>query len=200
MVVVVSKKIVALVLVALLLIFIGCTSAPVTGSDTNNSDTNGGVDLNKGTTDKNSGIYNNLETLRKVKAGDTVSVHYVGKFPDGNIFDSSVGKSPLVFVAGEGNVIVGFDNAVIGMRVGEAKSVEIPPAQAYGEIDSAMIVTFDAGKFGDFNQITVGMEVASSQGAQGIVVAKDQNSATIDFNPPLAGKTLLFDITLVSIQ
>lgn len=86
-----------------------------------------------------SGVFNPQETNigdnmeeRIVKQGDTISVHYTGKFPEGEVFDSSVGKQPLTFVVGSGQLIQGFDEAVVGMKVGETKTVEIPPEKAYG--------------------------------------------------------------------
>jgi len=70
--------------------------------------------------------------MKTVENGDTVSVHYTGKFPEGEIFDSSVGKDPLTFVAGAGQMIQGFDEAVLGMKVGDKKTVTLPPEKAYG--------------------------------------------------------------------
>jgi len=75
-----------------------------------------------------SGVFN----MKTVQNGDTVSVHYTGKFPDGEVFDSSEGKAPLTFVAGAGQMIEGFDDAVLGMQVGEKKTIELPPEKAYG--------------------------------------------------------------------
>ena len=69
---------------------------------------------------------------KTVKVGDKISVHYTGKLENGDIFDSSIGKQPLSFTAGGGQMIQGFDEAVIGMKVGEKKTVTLPPEKAYG--------------------------------------------------------------------
>jgi len=69
----------------------------------------------------------------KVKQGDKVAVHYTGLLEDGTIFDSSENKEPLRFTAGAGQMIKGFDQAVIGMSPGEEKEIKIPPEQAYGK-------------------------------------------------------------------
>ena len=191
----------AVLAVSAMLLF-GCTQVPSSngGGSVANKDNNSGASLDANSADKNSTNFNNLGQFRKVKAGDTVSVQYVGRLTDGNIFDSSIGKDPLTFVAGAGQMIKGFDAAVIGMAVGEKKTVTLPPEEAYGPVDPARIVVLDANKFGDFNGLTVGMQVGSAQGLQGTVEAKTDKNATINFNHELAGKTLVFDIVLVSIS
>ncbi|MFT6480747.1 MAG: peptidylprolyl isomerase, partial [Spirosomataceae bacterium] len=75
-----------------------------------------------------------------VKSGETVNVHYKGTLNDGTVFDSSEGREPLQFEAGSGMVIPGFDNAVVGMKVGDSKTVNIPSAEAYGPRNEEMIV------------------------------------------------------------
>ncbi|MCD6159754.1 MAG: FKBP-type peptidyl-prolyl cis-trans isomerase, partial [Kosmotoga sp.] len=70
--------------------------------------------------------------MGKVEKGNTVRVHYTGKFENGEIFDTSVNRTPLEFIVGNGQVIKGFDEAVIGMKIGERKIVNIPFEEAYG--------------------------------------------------------------------
>ena len=74
-----------------------------------------------------------------VKSGDKVKVDYTGSFEDGTVFDTSEGKQPLEFTAGEGKVIKGFDNAVIGMEKGEEKEIKIEPKDAYGDHNPKML-------------------------------------------------------------
>ena len=74
--------------------------------------------------------------MKQVKQGDTIKVHYTGTLEDGSVFDTSQGRDPLEFTVGSGQVIVGFDEAVKGMSVGDKKSVAIPCAKAYGEFNS----------------------------------------------------------------
>lgn len=95
-----------------------------------------------------------MAEIRAAKKGDRLEVNYTGRFPDGKVFDTSIGRSPLAFTVGAGQLIQGFDEAVIGMRVGDKKVVTIPPEKAYGKT-----------------------------GAH-----------------PLAGKTLVFEISIVSIR
>ncbi len=139
---------------------------------------------------------------QEVKNGDNVSVFYTGKFTNGTVFDTNVGGQPLNFTVGANEVIPGFDNAVIGMRVGESKNVTIPPSEAYGEPSANLIVEVPLSSFGN-STVTEGMGVTQTapngQQFQGIVTSVNSTTATVDFNPPLAGKTLVFDIKVSSI-
>ena len=80
--------------------------------------------------------------MKQVKKGDKVKVHYTGRLLDGTQFDSSAGRAPLEFVVGEGQMIKGFDTGVEGMAIGEKKTLQIPPNDAYGERDEERIIEF----------------------------------------------------------
>ncbi len=142
---------------------------------------------------------NNTNTI-SAKKGDNVEVHYTGRLKDGTIFDSSLEREPLAFEVGAGQMIKGFDAAVLGMKVGEKKTVEIQPSEAYGEKQNELIITVDSNSFADFSAIKVGSEVTASSGMTGKVTSIEGNKAVIDFNHFLAGKVLVFEIELVSIN
>jgi peptidylprolyl isomerase len=132
-----------------------------------------------------------------VAAGDHVFVDYTGRLENGTIFDSSLGRAPLEFDAGAGQMIAGFDNAVIGMRVGEEKTVTLPPEEAYGPVDPINIVNVSRTLIP--NNTKVGDILYA--GSRAVVVLEIFNdTVTIDGNHPLAGKTLIFDIKLVDVQ
>ena len=177
-----------------LALFLGCTNQSV-----QNGSGLMGLDVNKNN-DTNANIYNNLGQSKVVKTGDNIAVNYTGRLKDGTIFDTSVGRSPLEFTAGAGQMIKGFDSAVIGMKVGESKTVELTPDQAYGQTNPAMIKVFDKTAFPDFSQVKVGLELSTSTGLSGKVIKVTDQNATVDFNHELAGKTLVFEITIVSIN
>ena len=151
------------------------------------------------------GIYmatNNTSPI--VANGDTVDVFYTGTFTNGTVFDSNVGGQPLQFTVGSGQVIPGFDQAVLGMKLKESKTVTIPANDAYGPVNPSLIVEVPLSKFGNqSSQIKIGSVVTqqstSGQPIQGIVTNINGGNATIDFNPPLAGKTLIFNITVENI-
>jgi FKBP-type peptidyl-prolyl cis-trans isomerase 2 len=141
--------------------------------------------------------------MAQVKAGDTVKVHYHGKLTDGTTFDSSEGREPLQFVVGQGQVIKGFDNALIGMEIGEKKSVNIPVEEAYGPANPENMMEFPKSEFPEGAEPQVGMQMHLSDN-QGnvfpVVIAEvKENSVVLDANHVLAGKDLIFDIELVEI-
>ncbi|OGO18065.1 MAG: hypothetical protein A2Z15_04380 [Chloroflexi bacterium RBG_16_50_11] len=137
------------------------------------------------------------------KDGDTVSVHYTGTFEDGTQFDSSYGKSPLTFVIGSGQMIAGFDNAVRGMTVGEIKTITIPPEEAYGEYRPELVVVIDLDEFPEGTKPAIGQQVPIQNNAgqqfMARIVKIGTSSVTVDANHELAGKSLIFEIELVSI-
>ena len=141
---------------------------------------------------------------RPAQAGDTVVVDYTGTLEDGTKFDSSHDRGePITFVLGTGRMIPGFDAAVIGMNVGEKKTVTLPPEEAYGQPRPDLIVTLDRNQFPADAVLTVGQQVPlqNAAGAQFMATIVDiqPGIVTVDANHELAGKTLIFDIELVSI-
>ena len=136
-----------------------------------------------------------------VAAGDTVSVEYEGKLQDGNVFDSSekAGK-PFSFAVGSKQAIEGFDSAVIGMQEGQEKTVTIQPENAYGQYDNTKVVELPKSQFADPDKMVVGLPVHASNGVNGVVKEIKDDSIVVDFNHPLAGKTLIFWIKIVKIE
>lgn len=136
-----------------------------------------------------------------IKQGDTVKVHYTGTLEDGEIFDSSQGKPPLSFTIGSGQVIPGFNDAVIGMEVGETKDVTIPVEQAYGERKDELVIIAPVEQIPPGLKPEIGqmLEVGGASGdiLKMRVVQLDDKNITLDANPPLAGQNLTFQIEIV---
>ena len=140
-----------------------------------------------------------------VENGDQVSVHYRGTLHDGNEFDSSYNRGQtLEFEVGSGQMIKGFDTAVVGMTVGETKSVLIESENAYGDLNPEAVQVFSKESFpSDFSfEIGSFVEARSTDGqSMPARIAKVEDSnVSVDFNHPLAGQDLNFEIHLVRLD
>ena len=141
----------------------------------------------------------------QVENGNTVSVHYRGTLNDGTEFDSSHSRGePLTFQVGAGQMIRGFDAALPGMAVGETKSITLTPDQAYGDSNPEAITDIPKTAFPDGFDYQVDAMIQGQndmgQPLVGTINEVKENDVTIDFNHPMAGKDLNFEIELVSID
>ncbi|MBG15276.1 MAG: peptidylprolyl isomerase [Crocinitomicaceae bacterium] len=140
----------------------------------------------------------------KVEQNKNVSVHYTGKLKDGSVFDSSVDREPLNFTVGEGKLIPGFEQGIVGMGVNEKKLIEIPFIEAYGEVKEELIQEVSKSNLPSDLTPEVGMQLQSN-GQDGstilvTIVKVEEDKIVVDANHPLAGKDLLFDIEVVEIK
>jgi peptidylprolyl isomerase len=137
------------------------------------------------------------------KPGDTVTVHYTGKLPDGSIFDTSVGREPIQFVLGERKVIPGFDKAVAGMSPGETKTASVPPEDGYGPHQPQLVVEFAREEVPSDISVEVGqrlqVQTTTGESIPARVIDLSEAAVTLDANHPLAGQQLTFDIELVEL-
>ncbi|TAD83344.1 MAG: peptidylprolyl isomerase [Bacteroidetes bacterium] len=139
-----------------------------------------------------------------VKQGDVVSVHYTGTLTTGEEFDSSVGRAPLEFTVGAGQMIAGFDAGVVGMAVGDKKVITMEAADAYGEWEVENAFPFPKANIPADLKLEVGMELTmrSPDGSPfNVTVAEIQDENIIlDANHHLAGKALVFNVEMLSIN
>jgi FKBP-type peptidyl-prolyl cis-trans isomerase 2 len=139
----------------------------------------------------------------KVKKGDTIQVHYTGKFEDGKEFDSSLNRQPLQFEVGAGRVIKGFEDAVIGLQAGEKKTVTVSAEDAYGSFDENLLIEIPKKNVPEGVNPEVGMrlQLVNQQGQAAHVVVTEilDKTVRLDANHPLAGKTLVFDLEVLEI-
>lgn len=181
-----KTEFITLALILIVVLAAGCTGTnPNPAPDTNsNNPTNGGT---------------NMPTVQN---GDTISVNYRGTLADGTEFDSSLkeGRTPLEFVVGAGQMIKGFDQAVVGMKQNQEKTITLAPADAYGEKNTTP-QEIPKEQFGAlFETLTVGQILQTANGLEAEVLSKTANSATVLINHPLAGKALTFWIKIETIQ
>mgnify|MGYP001348085626 CR=1 FL=1 len=143
--------------------------------------------------------------MSKVESGNNISVHYVGTFTDGEKFDSSRDRGEaLTFEVGAGQMIPGFDAAVVGMTIGETKTVTINPGDAYGERNEDAIQEVSRTNFPEGFELVEGATVSGRDQDNRPMIAKiisfNEENVNLDFNHPLAGKKLNFEVELVSIN
>ena len=141
--------------------------------------------------------------MSKAKKGDKVKVNFTGKLVDGTIFGSTENEEPFEFTIGEKNMLPGFEDAVIGMEIGEKKKIILSPEDAYGPHKKELVHIMERSGFPPEINLEVGkrLRVRTKDGKHIIVTIKDftEDSIVLDENDPLAGKTLTFNIELVEI-
>ncbi|MBN1544104.1 peptidylprolyl isomerase [Candidatus Woesearchaeota archaeon] len=144
------------------------------------------------------------DSSRIIKNNNIACVHYTGSLESGEVFDSSKGRQPLEFVVGSGQLIKGFDTAVVGMKVGDRKKVSLVPAEAYGERDDRRVQEVQRSMLPKEPEPKPGMMLTISTPTGQMFPAKidkvEKDVVTIDFNHPLAGKKLNFEIEVVEIK
>jgi peptidylprolyl isomerase len=142
--------------------------------------------------------------MLKAQEGDTVTVVYQGLLADGSVFDSSAEDEPLVFVLGEDKLLPGFEHALLGMAVGEQKTVRVPPEEGFGVRLERLVDEFavEALPAGLNLQIGTQLEVTAEDGSLFQVAVTDLQAGrvTLDANHPLAGQSLIFQIELLDID
>jgi FKBP-type peptidyl-prolyl cis-trans isomerase 2 len=142
--------------------------------------------------------------MPKAQEGDMVSVVYQGTLEDGSVFDSSEEDEPLVFVLGEDKVLPGFEKAILGMEVGEQKTVRVPPEEGFGIHQERLVDELAATALPAGLKLNVGtqLEVTAEDGSRFQVVVADIHGdrVILDANHPLAGCSLIFHIELLAID
>ena len=143
--------------------------------------------------------------MSKIEEGNSVTLHYVGTLEDGTQFDSSRDRGePISFVVGGGQMISGFDQNVRGMELGETKTFTISPEEGYGQSDPEAIQEVAKEQFPDGfepdNGILVRGVNENNEEIVAVVLEHTEDTVTLDFNHPLAGKNLVFEVEIVEIE
>ena len=139
-------------------------------------------------------------TEQQVKQGDQVEIEYVGKLEDGTVFDSTEGRGAFAFEAGAGNIIRGMSDAVVGMQVGQEKTVSIPPEEAYGDHKDDLVIRIPREKIPQDAKVGDALSDGQPGGQVWYVAEMTPEDTVLDGNHPLAGKTLIFEVRLVGIK
>ena len=138
-----------------------------------------------------------------VKDDLVVAIDYTLKV-DGEVVDSSEGREPLEFLQGHGNIIAGLEREMLGMKIGESKDVLVSPLDGYGEIDEEAYMEIPSNQFSENIPVEIGIELEvqneEGQPAYARIEEIENNLVLLNFNHPLAGKTLNFSVKLVTLR
>ena len=143
--------------------------------------------------------------MKKVQNGSAVKLHYKGTFTDGKVFDDSKKLgTPMRVLVGNSNLIKGFESALIGMKEGQTKTINLSPEQAYGQVQEEAIITVPKTAFPQnfvFNQgALVSGNTPDGRELRAKIISIDEQQVVLDHNHPLAGKDINFEIELVEIE
>jgi len=142
--------------------------------------------------------------MANAQKGDKVFVHYVGKLDDGSVFDSSINSNPLEFTIGDGSIIPGFEEAIIGLEEGQKKSFTVKSEDAYGPYYNERVIVINKTQLPPDLDPQIGDKLQGQQPDGSVVlfsvIDRNEDEITLDGNHPLAGKDLNFEIELVKIQ
>ena len=141
--------------------------------------------------------------MSKAKMGDTVKVDYTGWFEDGEVFDTTSDTGPLEFILGDGEVFPGIEDALVGMTIGDKKTINLVPDDAFGEHDKELIYEIDLDEFPDDFSVNVGEEIEiilNDEDYPATVVEIKDETIVLDLNSALAGKSFKFEITLTEFK
>ena len=144
-------------------------------------------------------------TTTTAKTGDNVSVHYRGTLvEDGTEFDNSYERDPITFTVGEGALLEGFETAITGMNAGDTKTITLEEDHAYGPRDPQRTTSISRDVFPEDLSLddgaTIPLMAPNGQPVMAVVMSKTEEEVTFDVNHPLAGKTIQFDLELVTIN
>ena len=140
--------------------------------------------------------------MSKVESGKTVKLNYTGKFENGDVFDTSLveGREPLKTMLGQGNLIPGFEKGLLGMTVGESKTISVDPVEGYGEYLDGLVTTVEKKQVPDTVKVGDMLQSQSERGVMNVTVTEvNEDSVTLDANHPLAGKKLVFEVEVLEI-
>ena len=141
--------------------------------------------------------------IQRIGADTEVTLHFALKLEDGNVVDSTFDKQPATFKVGDGNLLPGFEVALYGFKAGDKRSLQIEPESAFGQPNPQNVQVMPRSQF-EGMELSEGLLVIFNDAANtelpGVVKAFDDNQVTIDFNHPLAGKTLSFEVQILDVK
>ncbi|MCA6061981.1 FKBP-type peptidyl-prolyl cis-trans isomerase [Thalassolituus marinus] len=139
-----------------------------------------------------------------ISQGSQISMHFALKLEDGQVVDSTFEREPAKFTLGDGNLLPGFEEYLLGLTTGDHKTLQIPPEKAFGQPNPQNVQEMKRNTFPVDMPVAEGLMVsfADAQGAElpGVISAVEGDWVTVDFNHPLAGKTLDFEVQILEVS
>jgi FKBP-type peptidyl-prolyl cis-trans isomerase SlpA len=140
---------------------------------------------------------------QRIAAATQVTLHFAIKLDNGDVVDSTFDKQPATFKVGDGNLLPGFEQALYGLKAGDKRSLPIAPEQGFGQPNPQNVQVMPRSQFKDMD-LAEGLLVIFNDAANaelpGMVQSFDDNQVSVDFNHPLAGKTLSFEVEIIAVQ
>ncbi len=144
-----------------------------------------------------------MTEVQRIGPDRQVTLHFAIKLESGEVVDSTEGKSPATFTVGDGNLLPGFEQALYGLKPGDKRALTIAPEQGFGQPNPQNVQQMPRGNF-EGMELSEGLLIIFNDAANtelpGVVKAFDEAQVTIDFNHPLAGKLLTFEVEIVDVQ
>ena len=141
--------------------------------------------------------------MSQAKNGDTVKVHFTGRLENGEVFSKAKEDEPFEFTLGSGELIPGFDKGIVGMQVGQIKTITVPPEEAFGERHEDLVVDVNRTHIPEHITPVIGQQLRIRRRSGDLlkvtIADVDEDTVTLDANHPLAGNTLFFEVKLVGI-
>jgi FKBP-type peptidyl-prolyl cis-trans isomerase SlpA len=139
-----------------------------------------------------------------IGVGTRVTLHFSLRFPDGNVIDSNFEKEPATFTVGDGNLLQGFEQSIFGLQEGDRKSVVIKPEQGFGQRNPNNVQEIPRSQFGADIQLEEGLMLSFADAQKtelpGVVKRFNDDVVIIDFNHPLAGRDIVFEVAILKIE
>ena len=142
-------------------------------------------------------------TEQRIGPDKEVTLHFALKLESGDVVDSTFDKQPATFKVGDGNLLPGFEAALFGFKAGDKRVVQVEPENAFGQPNPQNVQVMPRAQFQDM-ELSEGLLVIFNDAANtelpGVVKGYDDAQVTIDFNHPLAGKTLSFEVEIIAVK
>lgn len=138
----------------------------------------------------------------QIQTGTSVTLHFSLALENGHIVDSNFEGNPATFSVGDGNLLPGFESSLLGLEVGDEREFIIPPENAFGQHNTQNVQSVDRGNF-DESDLEIGSILSFQNGdgeLPGVIIALEENQVMVDFNHPLSGKNIVFQVKIVEIN